>query len=114
MEKELYIIQKTMEMTADYTCCDEVKAAAKAWMDARGTDRETAAWDAYLAELAAGVQPIEAVLEFSGSPKAEKLFGEDYARELHAHYLESQAAGAKYCDCPACSAAMKILEAAGK
>lgn len=115
MDNEMYLIQKTLEMTADETCCQELRAAAKGWLDARGTDGETAAWDAYLAELQADVMPLEEVLAFSGSPEAVKIFGnEEFVRGLHAHYLEVQAAGGRYCDCPACSAARKILEAAGK
>lgn len=113
MEKELYLIQKTLEMTQDQTCCDELKAAAQKWLAARGTDGETAAWEGYLAELRADVMPLSDVLAFSGSPEAEKLFGADFARGLHAHYLEVEAGGGKYCDCPACSAAMKILETVG-
>lgn len=115
MDHELYIIQKTMEMTADFTCSREVKNAAKGWMDARGTGEEAARWENYLTVLADCIQPIDRVLEFSGSAAAAKTFGSaEYAHGLHAHYLESKAAGAKYCDCPACTAAMKILEAAGR
>lgn len=115
MENELYIVQKTLEMTADFTCSQEVKNAAKSWMDARGTGEETARWENYLTVLTACVQPIDMVLEFSGSSAAAKTFGSaEYARGLHAHYQQSKAAGAKYCDCPACSAARKILEAAGR
>lgn len=113
MDNQLYIIQKTMEMTADSTCCQELRDAAKRWLDARGTDGEAAAWEAYLAELRADVMPLETVLAFSASPEAEKLFGQQLARELHAHYLEVEAAGGRWCDCPACSAAGKLLEAAG-
>lgn len=114
MENDLFIVQKTLEMTSDGTCCKELKAAAQKWLSARGTAEEAAAWEAYLAELRADVMPLEEVLAFSASPEAVKLFGnEEFVRGLHAHYLEVQAAGGKYCDCPACSAAGKILEAAG-
>jgi len=113
MENELYLIQKTLEMTADFTCCEEVKDAARKWLSARGSGEEAAAFDDYLQVLRDCVQPIEAVLDFSGSPEAAKAFGERYARGLHAHYREIRAEGEKYCDCPACSAAMKILAAAG-
>ncbi len=114
MEKDLAIIQKTMEMTADAACCQELKDAAQKWLSARGTGEEAPRWEEYLETLAACVEPIDEVLAFSGSPKAEQLFGREFAQGLHAHYLEIQAAGAKYCDCPACSAARKILEMAGR
>lgn len=114
MENDLYLIQKTLEMTSDESCCQEVKDAAQRWLSARGSGEEEARREEYLRTLGECVQPIEAVLAFSGSPEAEKLFGREFARSLHGHYLEARAAGAKYCDCPACSAALKILEAAGR
>lgn len=39
-----------------------------------------------------------------------QVFGADKAKEVAAHAKEIKAAGATYCDCPACAAAEAILE----
>ena len=38
------------------------------------------------------------------------MFGAGKSKEVLAHAQEIKAAGAKYCDCPACAAAEAILE----
>ena len=37
------------------------------------------------------------------------MFGAEQAKAMEAHAREIQAAGAKYCDCPACALSEKIL-----
>ena len=45
MEKELlnYVSEKSHELMNSASCCAEAKAAAKAWLEAAGTDREAEA-----------------------------------------------------------------------
>ena len=38
------------------------------------------------------------------------MFGEEKAKDVAAHAKEIKAAGAKYCDCPACAAVEAILD----
>lgn len=92
------------------TCCAEAKAAGQAWLDAAGTAGEPAATRALMAELEEDIEPIEDLIAFAASPAGAKVFGgPEKAKAMEAHAREIQAAGAKYCDCPACALSEKIL-----
>jgi len=112
MTKEMtaFVTEKTRDLMAAPSCCPEAKAAAQAWLDAVGTDREQAETKKYLAELAADVTPIDGLIAFASSAAGAAHFGEAAAKGLLAHAQQIKAAGAKYCDCPACTAALAILE----
>lgn len=53
---------------------------------------------------------IDGLIGFASSDAGIKYFGEDTAKGIVAHGKEIKAAGAKYCDCPACAAVAAILE----
>ena len=53
--------------------------------------------------------PIDGLIGFAGSEAGAAVFGADKAKEVEAHAKEIKAAGAKYCDCPACAACEVIL-----
>ena len=48
--------------------------------------------------------PIDSLLAFAESEAGAKVFGAEKAPQVAAHAREIKAAGAKYCDCPACAA----------
>lgn len=112
MTRELlaYVTEKTRALMAAPSCCPEAKAAAQAWLDAAGTGREHAETEKYLAELAEDVTPIDGLIAFASSKAAAAHMGEEAAKGLLAHARQLKAAGAKYCDCPACTAALAILD----
>ena len=112
MGKEVlsYVVEKTHELIDAPTCNSETKAAAKAWLDAVGTENEAAATKTYIAELEADIMPVDGLIGFAESEMGAQVFGADKAKEVAAHAKEIKAAGAKYCDCPACAAAEAILE----
>lgn len=91
------------------SCCAELKAAAQAWLDALGTAREAEMTRALIAELEEDIMPIDGLIAFADSEAGAKVFGADKAKGIAAHAKERKAAGAKYCDCPACAAAEAIL-----
>ena len=64
----------------------------------------------YIAELEADIMPIDGLIAFAESDAGAQVFGADVAKNVAAHAKEIKAAGAKYCDCPACAAAEAILE----
>lgn len=103
-------VEKTHELMSAPSCCGEAKAAARAWLDAVGTAREAGETKKYLAELEADITPIDGLIAFAESNGGIRELGADAAKNLAAHAREIKAAGAKYCDCPACSAAAAILE----
>ena len=53
--------------------------------------------------------PIDGLIAFAESDMGVKIFGAEMAKNVTAHGKEIKAAGAKYCDCPACAACEAIL-----
>ena len=104
-----YVTEKVKALINASSCCAEAKAAGQNWLDALGTDREADQTKQLIAELEMDIIPIDRLIAFAGSEAGAKVFGEDMARQLEAHGREIKAAGAVYCDCPACAAAA-ILE----
>ena len=98
-----FVVEKSKELMSASTCSSEAKAAAQAWLDAVGTDREAE-------ELEADIMPIDGLIGFAESEHGAQVFGADKALEVAAHAREIKAAGAKYCDCPACAAVEAILD----
>lgn len=92
------------------SCSSEAKAAAQVWLDAVGTDREAAETAKYIAELEADIVTVDGLISFAQSEAGASVFGADNAKNIAAHAREIKAAGAKYCDCPACAAVEAILE----
>lgn len=112
MDKEVlnFVVEKTQELISAPTCSSETKTAAQAWMDAVGTDREADETKAYIAELEADIMPIDTLIGFAESAAGAEVFGADAAKGVAAHAKEIKAAGAQYCDCPACAVVAEILE----
>ena len=112
MNKEVldYVVEKTHELIDAPTCSNEAREAAKAWLDALGTDAEAAETKKYIDELEADIMPIDTLISFAESEGGSQCFGADAAKNIAAHDKEIKAAGAKYCDCPACVAVAAILE----
>ena len=69
-----------------------------------------AAAAALLQEIREDVATIEHVIEFFESPQAKQIFGAEQARAMAEHAHAVKAAGGKWCDCPACTAGLKILD----
>lgn len=112
MNKEVldYVVEKTHELIDAPTCSSEAREAAKAWLDALGTDAEAVETKKYIDELEADIMPIDTLISFAESEGGSQCFGADAAKNIAAHAKEIKAAGAKYCDCPACVAVAAILE----
>lgn len=112
MDKEVlsYAVAKTHQLMDAASCSGEAKAAAQAWLDAVGTEGEAAETKKYINELEADIMPIDSLIDFAGSEAGAQIFGADNAKNLEAHAKEIKAAGAKYCDCPACAAVADILK----
>lgn len=100
--------QVTCLINAD-TCCPEAKAIAEDWLAALDTEGEQAATKTLLAELEEDIMPIDQLITFAQSEDAIQVFGAELSKEVAAHGKEIKAAGALYCDCPACIAAETIL-----
>ena len=102
--------EKVQEMISASSCCAELKAAGQAWLDAVGTDKESTATTALLAEIEEDVGSIDWLIAWAGSDASVKIFGEDGAANMLAHAKEVKANGGLYCDCAACTAALEVKE----
>jgi hypothetical protein len=111
MEKQLLdeIVKKTEELMAAPTCSKETKESARRWLAAVGTAKEREETRIYLEALEEDIMPIGQLIGFAGSEAGRGYFGEEKAAEIVRHAQEIQAAGAKYCDCPACAVVEEIL-----
>ena len=105
-----YVMEKVKELMAAPSCCAEAKAACQNWLDADGTAQEAEMAKAMIAELEADIMPIDGLIAFAGSEMGAQVFGAEQAKGVLAHAEEIKAAGAKYCDCPACTAVAAILD----
>jgi hypothetical protein len=109
-ELEKYIVEKTHELIAAPSCCPEAKAAAQIWLKAVGTDAEAGETQKYVEELEDCILPIDNLIAFVSSEAGIAHFGADVAGELLEHAQEIKAEGEEYCDCPACAAALAIVQ----
>ena len=112
MDKKVldFVIEKTHDLIKAPSCSKEAKAAAQAWLDAVGTAQEADQTKAYIAELEGDIMPIDMLIAFASSEQGVAVFGADMAKKVAGHAVEIKAAGAKFCDCPACTAAGAILD----
>ena len=112
MEKALldFVTAKTNDLLAAPSACQEVKAAATAWLAAVGTEKEAEETAKYIAELEADIMPIDGLIAFGQTELALSIFGAEGVKALQAHAQELKDSGAKYCDCPACAACKAILD----
>ena len=111
MKKEAlnYVINETNALISAGPCCKEAKEAAEKWLKAVGTPDEAAETERYLKELEEDIEGIDDLIAFASSPLAVRIFGEEKAKGFLAHAKELKKKGAKYCDCPACTACANIL-----
>ena len=109
MEKK-DLVQSVHRMMEAASCCAEAKAAGQKWLDALNTPEEATAARALVQELEEDIVPIDGLIAFAGSADGAKVFGAELAQKIEAHAKEIKAAGAKYCDCDACRAALEVIE----
>mgnify|MGYP006878519039 CR=1 FL=1 len=111
MDKEVlsFVMEQTHALIDAASCSAEAREAANAWLAAVGTENEAAETQKYIAELEADIMPIDGLIGFAESEAGAQVFGADVAKNVAAHAREIKAAGAKYCDCPACAACEAIL-----
>lgn len=98
------------EMIAAPSCCKELKDAGQNYLNALGTDAEKTAAAALLQEIREDVCTLDQTIPFFESELGTQIFGAERAKAMAAHAREIKAQGAKWCDCPACAAGVKILE----
>ena len=104
------VTEKTKALLEAPTCCATAKEAAQRWLAAIGTAAEKQETARYIAEREADIMPIDQLIGFATSEKGAAYFGAETAARIAAHAQEIKAAGAVYCDCPACALVEQILQ----
>lgn len=106
-------IERTKELLSNW-CCDELKEAAQNWLDSIGTDKEKEAGKKYVLELQDSIVAVDGMLAFLPTDEAKAKFGEETANKFYEHAKELKIQGVANCDCPACTAALAVLEVKDK
>jgi len=109
MSKIEAMIEKVKALINAPSCCAEAKEAANKWLEAVNTEKQDEAAKALIEEIAADIIPIDGLIAFAGSEDGKKIFGEEKAAGIEAHAKKIKAEGARFCDCPACTAVAAIL-----
>ncbi len=109
MKNQSAIIENTKELL-NLRCYEGLKTAANEWLESLGTEEEKKASEKYVSVLEESIVDIDTVINLFTSDKGIEKFGAEMASQIATHAKESKANGAVWCDCPACSAAMKVLK----
>lgn len=119
MEKELfdYVAERAEVLATNDASTQVTKDAAAAWEAAVAADASdeavAAATDKLLDVLEGRPTTIDGVIAFAEGP-AKQLMGEEAAAAMLAEQLKRKEAGAKYCNCPSCTAASELLAKFGR
>ena len=119
MEKELFdfIAERTEILSTSPASTQVTKDAALAWKNAVTADAGDDVFDAATKELLDILEgrpsTIDDVIAFAQGPAAS-MFGEEAAAQMLVKQQERKAQGAKYCDCPSCTAATELLAKFGR
>ncbi|HJA45419.1 MAG TPA: molecular chaperone Hsp90 [Candidatus Phascolarctobacterium stercoravium] len=108
-ELRTYLTEQVNALKNAHSCCAEAKAVCREWLDAVGTDKEAETTKKLFAEVEADIMPVDTLIAFAGSEAGEKVFGAEMAKNVLAHAEEIKKNGAKFCDCPACTACAAII-----
>ena len=100
------LTEEVKKLIAAPSACQEAKAACERWLAAAGTADEEAATAILKKEAEADIMPIDGLIGFDAG---KALFGEERAAAILAHAKDIKEKGARFCDCPACSACAEII-----
>ena len=101
------------ELLTTQSVCEELKDVSKAYLAAIGTNKEADEQRRLIREIREDIMTIDSLAAFSETDMAREIFGDGYGN-FKAHVDEIKANGAEYCDCPACTVCLKILEKIGE
>lgn len=118
MEKELfdYVAERADVLATTSASKQETKDAAVAWKEAvadSGDAAVEAATTKLIDYLEGRPNTIDHVIAFCEGP-AKEIMGEETAAKMLTEQLARKEAGAKYCNCPACTAASELLAKFGR
>ncbi len=109
MDKQA-MIEKVKDLGASPSCCEELKVAVQYYLDALGKSYEKSAAENLIKVTKASITPIELLVIRAHSNSTIEKYGVEMAKKLAAHADALKAAGAKYCNCSACTLGLEILK----
>ena len=119
MDKETfdYVAERAKILSTADSSKQATKEAASSWMEAVSADSSEAAveeaTERFVDFLEGRPRTIDMVIEFCDGP-AKEIFGEEGAAKSAERHRQRKKEGAKFCDCPSCSAASEILAKFGR
>lgn len=119
MDKEVfdYVAERADILATADSSKQDTKDAARAWKAAVASDSSDAAVEKATTELLDFLEgrptTIDGVIAFAEGP-AKQLMGEEAAAGMLAAQKARKAQGAKWCNCPSCTAATEILAKFGR
>lgn len=117
MNKELFdfIAERADALATSDASTQVTKDAANAWKEAVAADKGAAddATQTLLDVLEGRPTTIDGVIAFAEGP-AKELMGEQAAADMLAVQKARKAQGAKWCNCPSCTAATELLAKFGR
>ena len=119
MDKEVldYVAERADILSTAESSKQETKDAALAWKEAVAADNSDAAVEKATTELLDYLEgrprEIDGLIAFLEGP-AKEIFGEEGAAQALETQKKRKEEGAKFCDCPSCTAASEILAKFGR
>lgn len=85
MDKQIldFVVEQTHALMAAPSCSQGAKAAAQAWLNAVGTDREAEETKKYIAELEGDIMPIDMLIQFAESDGGVQVSAKRRQKLLH-------------------------------
>ena len=87
-----------------------VKEFAQSWLDAEGTEKQAELTKQLVSVAEQNIALIDETIGFAGSELATQILGAEGAANLLQHAKDIKAEGSKFCDCPSCTVAKKIID----
>ncbi|MBR1647862.1 MAG: hypothetical protein IJ685_13970 [Selenomonadaceae bacterium] len=102
------LIEKLQTMAASPSCYPDLKQVTHAYL--KLVEAEIIAAKNLVAELNEDIVTIDELVEISHSKETGEKFGAEAAKKFAANADALKVAGAKYCNCLACTLALEILD----
>ncbi len=118
MDKEVldYVAERADILATAESSKQETKDAALAWKEAVAAGDDAAVEEAttkFVDFLEGRPREIDGLIAFLEGP-AKEIFGEEGAAQALETQKKRKEEGAKFCDCPSCTAASEILAKFGR
>ena len=112
MKKEVldFVVAKTQELIDAPTCSKRDESVRERVVERGGNGKRSRGDQKIYRGAGSRYHAIDTLNRLAESEGGAKVFGPDKTKEVAQHAKDIKAAGAVYCDCPACVAVEEILK----